>query len=216
MKWYALSVQTGEENKAKLFLQNKFDQHVLQCLVPKRLVPERKNGEVYHAVKLIFPGYLFIRTHMTFKLYYEIKKTPRVLSLLSYLNPKDRCCDWSKKSISNMGDSVDEDTFFKNVPDDEMSQILKLLDDKGMLSYSQVVVQESEVFVQSGPLTGMESMIKKIDKRKKRAKVSIHFLDSDKVIDVGIDVISSPSITEQSQNNRLGGTSIGGFENSGN
>lgn len=197
MKWYALSVRTGEEHKAKLLLQNKFDKHLLQCLVPKRLVPERRNGEVYQAVKLIFPGYLFVRTRMTFQTYYEIKRSPRVLSLLNYLNPKDRSCDSNKVYSKTLYDPEKEDSFFKNVPDEEMSHILKLLDDTGTLSYSQVAVHDSEVFVQSGPLTGMESMIKKIDKRKKRAKVSIHFMDSDKLIDVGIHVISTPSITEQ-------------------
>ncbi|QFQ28667.1 antiterminator LoaP [Bacillus thuringiensis] len=214
MKWYALSVKTGEENKAKLFLQNKFDQDVLRCLLPKRLVPERKNGEVYRSVKLIFPGYLFVRTHMTFKIYYELKKSPRVLSLLNYLNSKDRCCDSNKKNLSEIDVPDEEDTFFKNVPDEEMSHILKLLDDTGTLRYSQIVVQDSKVFVHSGPLTGMEGMIKKIDKRKKRAKVSIHFMDSDKMIDVGIDVIQSPSFTKQPQNNLLGGNINDGSENS--
>ncbi|MGW8956322.1 antiterminator LoaP [Paenibacillus sp. NPDC055715] len=188
MKWYVVHVKTGEEYVAKLFLENKFEHSVLQCLIPKRIVPEKKNGKIYSSVKLLFPGYLFIKTHMTFENYYEIKMSPNVYNILNYLNLKDRICDSSKmNSPSAEKDSIEED-FFKSVPDEEMLIILKLLDND-TIGYSGISVEGSKVFVQSGPLRGMEHIIKKIDKRKKRAKISLNILDTERVIDVGINIV---------------------------
>lgn len=46
------------------------------------------------------------------------------------------------------------------------------------------------MWVQSGPLKGKEGIIKKVDKRKNRAKVQLNFLGREKTIDVGIEVLS--------------------------
>ncbi|MEH7665054.1 transcription antiterminator, partial [Bacillus velezensis] len=38
----------------------------------------------------------------------------------------------------------------------------------------------------------MEGIIKKIDKRKRRAKICLSFMGMDKMVNVGIEVLSKP------------------------
>ncbi|MRA76150.1 transcription antiterminator, partial [Bacillus thuringiensis] len=58
--------------------------------------------------------------------------------------------------------------------------------------YSKVYIENSKVTVASGPLKGMEGIIKKIDKRKRRAKLCLSFMGLDKMVNVGIEVLSKP------------------------
>ncbi|MNG29122.1 hypothetical protein D3C84_1144960 [compost metagenome] len=74
-----------------------------------------------------------------------------------------------------------------------MSTVLKLLNQQHVIDYSQVFIKNSKVHVQSGPLIGQEEIIKKIDFRKNRAKVSLPFLGGEKIVDLGIEVIGRES-----------------------
>ncbi|MBY9083165.1 KOW motif-containing protein, partial [Paenibacillus sp. HN-1] len=47
------------------------------------------------------------------------------------------------------------------------------------------------IHVVSGPLTGKEGIIKKIDKHKNRAKILLSMVNTAVLVDVGIELISS-------------------------
>ncbi|MCY9761951.1 hypothetical protein M5X06_17125 [Paenibacillus alvei] len=82
MGWYALFVETGSEDIVQKCLKLQFCQKDLYSCVPKRLVPERREGEFYSVVKTLFPGYLLINTKMTPSIYYELKKIPKYYRML--------------------------------------------------------------------------------------------------------------------------------------
>ncbi|WP_051287069.1 antiterminator LoaP [Paenibacillus taiwanensis] len=194
MGWYALFVETGSEDIVQKCLKLQYCPKEVYSCVPKRLLPEKRGGKFYSVVKTLFPGYLFINTRMTPSIYYELKKLPKYYRLLrnsafmlDKINRKPQSLlDPTKEDGSEL---YNYDDFFNQIEEAEIRQILQLINDKNIIEYSNVIVENSKVCVQSGPLYGLEGMIKKIDKRKRRAQIAVSFFGGEKLIDVGIELI---------------------------
>lgn len=194
MSWYALFVKTGYESNIKKWLDHKFDHALLYSMIPKRKVPEKRQSEVIHAMKTLFPGYVFIQTTMNYSIYYQLKENPNIYQTLNYRNEKDKCIRiFSDPSLdADQRQLMEEAQFFKEIPSEEMLVLLKLINDSAVIDYSKVYFQESKVVVQTGPLKGMEKLIKKIDKHKQRAKVLMSMMGAEQLIDFGIEIVQSP------------------------
>lgn len=172
MNWYSFFVRSGREEEIKLFMDRYYARQLLSCLVPKRMIPERKQGRIYHCTKLLFPGYIFIRTGQIHDLYYNIKETPHILYMVNGgIHKYDQAAN-----------------FFTPIPKEQMDWLIQLCGTNGTMGYSDIIVGGEQLKVTSGPLLGKEEMIRKIDKRKRRAKIEVQLLDEVKLIDVGINV----------------------------
>lgn len=75
-----------------------------------------------------------------------------------------------------------------------MSVLFKLIEKGDIISYSKIKIEESKVYVVSGPLHGLEGTIKKIDKRKKRAKVQLNLLGKEQTVELGIELSVNDSV----------------------
>lgn len=170
MNWYALYVKTGCEEEVKQVLQQTFEQHALLALVPKRKVPEKKNGMVRQVVKLFFPGYVLIKTSMNPETFYKLKKIPKCFSLVN-----------NGPYYSNECGS-----YFSSISDEEITPLLELLDHEDIIDYSVIRIENSKVLVTSGPLVNKESMIKKVNLHKCRAKILLRFFGKEANIEVGV------------------------------
>lgn len=194
MSWYVLFVETGSEDIVQKHLNSHFSQQDLYSFVPKRLVPEKRNGRFYSVLKTLFPGYLLIRTKMTPSLYYDLKKIPRSYRMLcnssfeldKIYGRAQRKTEISLGDERRSGDYYDD--FFCEIDEVEISQILNLTNDECIIEYSNVIVENSRIHVRSGPLFGMESSICKIDKRKRRAKIALDFFGGERKLELGIEV----------------------------
>ncbi|MGE7726577.1 antiterminator LoaP [Bacillus cereus] len=175
MNWYALFVENGKEEIVQHFLNLYFDESSFKSIVPKRKIPEKKAGVIKHVFKKMFPGYVLIYTRMDYQVFNIIKKIPRCYNVVN----------------SGCYHSKDAGTYFSQIEKCEMDLILKLTNDTGIIDYSKVYVENTKVNVKSGPLKGMEGIIKKVDKRKNRAKLLINFMGLEKTVDVGIEIISN-------------------------
>ncbi|MDK8180293.1 antiterminator LoaP [Paenibacillus sp. UMB4589-SE434] len=194
MGWYALFVETGSEDIVQKCLKLQFCQKDLYSCVPKRLIPEKKGGKFYSVVKTLFPGYLLINTNMTPTMYYELKKLPKYYRLLrnsSFMLDKiNRRSQSMPDPHIEKGDPIyNYDDFFNKIEEVEIRQILQLINNENIIEYSNVIVENAKVCVQSGPLYGMEGIIKKIDKRKRRAQIAVSFFGGERSIEVGIELI---------------------------
>ncbi|OAB26467.1 hypothetical protein PMSD_25095 [Paenibacillus macquariensis subsp. defensor] len=188
MKWYALFVLAGKEERIKRRVQEHLGLSDVKCCVPKREVPEMKNGILLKVVRTIFPGYVFIQAKLDNNIYYKLNEIPDVIKLLNYTNKKDKIYS---PNILN------EDYYFKSIPDDEMRSVLSILNDYETIEYSSVLVRNKRVIVMSGPLKGKEGKIKKIDKRKNRAKLAMNFLGDEILIDIGLDIVMISNVNKQ-------------------
>ncbi|HZG81293.1 MAG TPA: antiterminator LoaP [Brevibacillus sp.] len=173
MDWYALFVETGKEEQVQQCLRRFFNESTLYALVPKRLVPEKKSGNIRYIRKIMFPGYVIIRTLMDPEVYLKLKNIPKVY----YLLKTARLHDHSE--------------FCTKIQPDEISLLAKLMGGDEILGISEIYLEGSSISVTTGPLQGMEGLIKKIDRRKKRAKIIIPFLGRDIQFEVGIEILRS-------------------------
>ncbi|WP_105979326.1 antiterminator LoaP [Bacillus paralicheniformis] len=173
MKWYAICVEVGQESMLEKELSKRFSSSEVKVFVPKKVVPEKKNGVFSDKVKVLLPGYVLIQTKIIAEIYYCILEFPRVYY-------------WVKCGQKKIDQSVSP---YSEIPDDELSGIHDLLGHHEVVDYSEILVEGKEVKVISGPLKGKEAIIKKIDKRKRRAKILIYFFDKMILLDVGIRLL---------------------------
>jgi transcriptional antiterminator NusG len=156
MKWYALFVETGQEERLKQLINTVYPDEDIKILIPKRKLKERRQGKTHEVVKKLFPGYVLIKTVMAINMYYRLSKLPMVYSIL-----KDEC---------------------EPVPirDEEMAVILALTSEGDTIGFSEVYREGDRITVVSGPLKGLEGIIEKFDARKKRIKVCIQFMGKER------------------------------------
>lgn len=164
MPWYCLFVKTGYEFEVKYCIK-KFCSSNCNPMLPQRKLTEKKQGKYVKKVKLMFPGYVLVETDMTPEIYYEINGLPKIIKILF------------------------NGSFYSPIPQQEMKPILRLVNNGEIIDYSKVYIINSKVFVDSGPLKGMEGYIKKIDKRRGRAKILIGFMGVEKTVDIGIELL---------------------------
>ena len=166
MKWYALFVETGQEERLKQLINTVYPDEDIKILIPKRKLKERRQGKTHEVVKKLFPGYVLIKTVMAINMYYRLSKLPMVYSIL-----KDEC---------------------EPVPirDEEMAEILALTSEGDTIGFSEVYREGDRITVVSGPLKGLEGIIEKFDARKKRIKVRIQFMGKERRIDLGAHLVN--------------------------
>ncbi|WP_217557316.1 antiterminator LoaP [Paenibacillus sp. GbtcB18] len=180
MDWYALFVETGKEEITKDYINKIFSKSNIRCIVPKRKVPEKKQGVTYHCFKIMFPGYVLIELKLDYKIYYKLKEIPTLIRLLNYNSPK---------YCYTLDEDFDESDCFKKINSKEMQFLINIIGEEGILDYSELFIENSSVTVLSGPLKNFEGIIKRVDKHKNRAKVEFKFLDNISILDVGVQIL---------------------------
>jgi len=165
-KWYAIFVETGQEENFERLLNVLYPDDNIQILIPKRKLIERRQGKTYEITKKLFPGYVLVKTQMNTEIYYKLSRLPRVYGVL-----KDES---------------------EPVPirDEEMAVILSLTSDGETIGFSEVYKEGERIVVINGPLKGLEGIIEKFDARKRRVKVRIQFLGREKRIDLGAHLVN--------------------------
>ncbi|WP_018884636.1 antiterminator LoaP [Paenibacillus massiliensis] len=172
--WYALCVKTGEEETVMNLLHKYLSANLLKCIVPKKMIPERKQGIFRDTMKLLFPGYIFVNTHITPEIYYTLRAVPNIHYMV---------CS---------GDHKKDQSFdcFSSIANEEMEWMLNLLNDQECITYSDIMKVNAKVRVISGPLKGQEAMIRRVDLRKRRVKLEIDFMGEPRCIDLGVNILA--------------------------
>lgn len=173
MAWYAIFVQTGKEDEVcekinKILMQTKYKEDY-EVLVPKRKVQEKKQGQFFDTTIKMFPGYVLIRSDEIEGIYHKTKRCSHIYRFLQ------------------------TDDGFEEIPLEEISNIIYLLDEEGVIRASDIFVEEDMVQVVKGPLCKYVGWIKKIDKHKQRASVVFKFRGQEHLIDLSIRLVKKPS-----------------------
>lgn len=163
MATYVLMTKTGEEERLAELLHKTID---AEFFVPKRKkLTKRMDSGWTEKQQILFPSYVFVRTddieQLCSKLY-----TPQV-SLKYFLVGKNE----SGRIVA--------------VTEEEMDYIRQLTGDE----ISKGIKEGSRISIISGPLMGMETLIKKVDPHKKKALIEIPFLGETKTVEVALDII---------------------------
>lgn len=89
LKWYVVRSVSGQEKKAKTYLETEIGRHGLSELVPQVLIPaekvyEMRNGKKRVRERNLYPGYIIIHADLTHgEVDHIITSTPGILGFLS-------------------------------------------------------------------------------------------------------------------------------------
>ncbi|MBT3274496.1 MAG: antiterminator LoaP [Spirochaetales bacterium] len=171
MKYYVIQVKTGGEEKflklARQVIDNPELQNPIDLVWPRRRLKIRRKGKTADALAPIFPGYVFLESESIEPIvFWGLRRTPGFFRFLK-----------SNHSIEPLSGK-----------DREM--LLHFLSFGEIVEKSTVIFDENErIRVREGALKGMEGRIIKVDKRKRRAKISLSLYDDSFQIDFGFEVI---------------------------
>lgn len=169
MSWFAMYVETGHEDEVcrlidRIIVYSYFN-IPYRLLVPKRRIYEKKSGIRNEVTKCLFPGYILVETDRIEEFYYQVKNIPHIFKFLRM------------------------DNIFLEIHIDEIDRILHMINEKGLIEISNALYINDQIEILDGPLKGYEGIIRKLDKRKGRAKVEFLIHQKPIYIDLGISII---------------------------
>lgn len=181
MNYYALQVLSRQEKKFMKLAENALDlarregKEIPGTLHwPRRSLSIRKAGRTFTRQAPIFPGYLFWQAgELQPEVYWLFKRTAGFIRFLK--NNQDI------EPLSGPSERL----------------LLHFLQHGEVVGASKVAFDQGDrIQVLSGPMKGLEGMIKKVNRRKGRAKIELMMYEESFLIDFAFDIIGK--VTEQS------------------
>ncbi len=173
MEYFALQVWTREEERYLNLSRNYLDIDLpgwrswANFLWPRRKLTIRRRGKTREELAPIFPSYVFIQTEeISPEMYWILKRTSGFVRFLK-----------SNQNIEPLRGM-------------ERELLIHFLNYGEVVEKSTVTFDEnSRIQVIDGPMKGMEGRVVKVDKRKRRAKISLTFYDNAFNIDFGFEFL---------------------------
>lgn len=178
--WHALQCVGGSEKKIRKFCSLTFPEAV--SFTPSRELFIKKGGHMSVQIKPFFPGYVLLNFGRTL-VYREAMETVRALRLFDGVGGAVRMAGLVLGQESSGDDPV------QPVALSEMEFLLELTADGEVIKPSRVIKENEQVRIISGPLRGLDGVVKKYESRKNRIKIAIEFLGVTRLVDLSaIDV----------------------------
>lgn len=189
--YYVLQVAPGEEDKAEALMMVILPEEIYgECFHLTRKMKKKFHGRWVDMREKLLPGYVFITTENAEELFLELKKVPMVTNILG----RD---GWSFAQM----DACDVE-WLEKIRECSVQFAVnnKKMDSRGMPWYevglSQVSVEEEQIRIVSGPLKGIQGMIRKIHLHKRIAEVEISFMRRKTVIYLGVELLEKQMIQQ--------------------
>lgn len=152
---YLVFVKTGKETKLVNLLNREKNAYDYEAYVFLGECVFRKQGMLYTKFRILFPGYIFIKTSMNYSDFFMwhnmvSRRYANIYYVVSYSVADHMCLS---KEIMLFLDS--------------------LCDEKHCIRKSTGVVEKDNLVVLDGPLSGMEKYIQKIDRHRREAVVEL-------------------------------------------
>lgn len=161
MKWYAVRIISGHENKVKAYLDNeirneKLHDKINNVLIPLEKVFEVKGGKKKIKFKNFLPGYILIEADLDEKIRDFISKTPSIINMVG------------SKSVK--GVKLDPIPLKR----DEVKRIKSILNEEGDKEKLDIQLNVGDpVKVTSGPFNNFSGNILEVNLEKFKVKVMV-------------------------------------------
>ena len=157
LKWYAIHVLSGHENKIKAYLENEIKHSNLyekidKILVPSEEVTEMREGKKKVRTKIIFPGYIIVQMAMNNDTWYIVRNTPTVTGFVGHdkMNPPP-------------------------LPEKEVNEIIYAIQEgKGKIKPKIRFDRGDNVKVTEGPFANFTGTVEEIKPEKGKVKVCLN------------------------------------------
>ena len=183
--YYVLQVAPGKEDKTEALMMVILPEALYgECFHLMRHMRKKFHGKWVDMREKLLPGYVFITTENAEELFLELKKVPMLTNILgrdgwNFAEMADCDVEWLEK-IREYGI---QDVADGNKMDNEAVPWYEV-------GLSRVRVEEGkQIKVMSGPLKGIEGMVKKIYLHRRMAEVEIPFMRRKTVIYLGIELL---------------------------
>ena len=166
-EWYVIRVQSRDEEKVKDFL-------LANSFLAKVLYREsfyKKEGKVIKSNQLLFPGYIFVISDLN-----PLEFDQEIIDLRFKYGKY-----FKNLKYDNEGTSA--------LKDEEKRFLSHLLGEKEVVETSEGFIEGDQVVITDGPLSGLESSIKYINRHKKLAKLEVPFMGSTREVTVPLEII---------------------------
>ncbi|PRR84075.1 antiterminator LoaP [Clostridium vincentii] len=163
--WFVLYVNVNQEEKVKKILEKEIGDEY-KFIIPTRELRERKNGKWHNVKRKLFPGYVLTKGIINIEVYYKIRKVYGVIKLLR-----------NENEVLTI--------------DEKELKVLKILIDNqdNNIGVSTLYKENDSIRILAGPLVGFKGQIVKVDSRKGRAKVNISFMNEERIVELGIELV---------------------------
>ena len=169
--WYVMQVHTGTEENIRCQCPRLISSDTLErCFIPYYQQKKRFQGEWHIQERILFPGYVFLITQNLEKLVESLKK---VIGMTKLIGTGDEIVPLSEAEISLItklgGKSSSSESIVK---------------------ISQGIIEGDQVHILSGPLKGLEGAIRKIDRHKRIAYLSVDMFNRTVDMKVGLEIVA--------------------------
>lgn len=163
--WYAIHIDRQDQEGRILDYCQALGKDLLKdAFFPRIRYYKRYQGAWHEEEKLLFPKYFFVVTDQIEQLYKLFQKAPKPIEILG------------------TGDTPVE------LSNDEIHLLNKLMNHRHEIEMSTGRICDGHLEVSSGPLRGMENMVRKIDRHKRMAIIRTQMLQREMEMQVGLEV----------------------------
>lgn len=169
MNIYVLFVVGKCEQRIKEYI-NAYTSH--EAFVPVIVKLMKRKAILLKQEQMLFPGYVFVRSDLDANAF-KIFTQHHLIPLTGFI----RLLIYREDGVSTLSH-------------DEVKSLQPFFANKGVLKHSKGFIEQDRVVVTEGPLMGLESQIKFIDRHKKMAIVAIPLFNEIKEVKVSLEILS--------------------------
>lgn len=171
--WYVMQVRTGTEENIRCQCQRMISSDILKrCFIPYYQQKKRFQGKWHIQERILFPGYVFLIAENLEQLAENLEQLAENLRKVTGMT-----------RLLGTGDEI--------IPlsQEEVELLLKLGKEEQLVTMSTGIIENDQVRILTGPLKGMEGYIRKINRHKRKAWVSIEMFGRSVDMEVGLEII---------------------------
>jgi transcriptional antiterminator NusG len=167
LTYFVIQVKTRSEEKYLSLAEQALEPVNIKLIWPRRRLRIRRRGRWRELLSPIFPGYLFLEVEeINPELYWMLKKPPGFYRFL--------------KSNHDI----------RPLPEQDARILARLISLGEVVNRSLAAFDEGgRIRIIEGPLSGLEGLIVKVDRRKGRVKVKLDLYDKSFLVDFGFSAL---------------------------
>ena len=159
--WYVIWTLAGKEESCKKQIENICDSSTyIRAVIPKKKISQKKNGVRRYVETKLFPSYVLVETLDASSFAINLKK------------------------IEGFSKILGQEGSYMPLDEKESRMISKLLGDGDTVEASIGYVEGDKIVITEGPMEGMESQIRYIDRHKRIAYIEMNLFD--RIVDVKV------------------------------
>jgi len=170
MYWYVLVVQTKKEKKIEQFLRMQLSECEGVPFIPLQEMYFKKSGTTRKEIAILFPGYVFVESNLSG---HQFKKL--ILSISKGINEMLSVLKYSDSEFA--------------MKDSERERLLGLCNNEHCINMSFGIIKGDKVYIKDGPLKGLESIVRKINRHKRQAWIEIDIMGDLRLVCVGLELV---------------------------